>query len=1118
MTVSIANSNDDWISDLTDSGIKADASSLAADGTLSYGDLLKILTDVVSANTAAHTTITVAQFNSLQTIAANLNIGVATSDYAASTFIQLVDGSAVEGSQANAYWTGGAQTTWTGGSSTPPTTLGDLKAGTTTTQLTELIGKWFSGTDLPDPTVYEESNTAVSYKSSNLPLYGSTGAPVVGDISQGADGDCELCAGLVELAVNDASAIESMIVSDGSGVYGVRFYVDGNEMWQTVNSELPVYSGGSLVYMNEFNSSDPLWADLVEKAYAQLSSTGLIGHPAQNSYDNIAADYADDVLTDLTDCSSVNYYYYSDSNWTADEALFIQAVDTGDDVILESYGATKSGTKQELVDDHAFAIVGYDSSTGDFIVRNPWGTQTGGAQNYVTQFEVSMTTIASVKGDVVIANSAASDIEVLTAPEGSRSSSSGSYSFPDEVVAGASCSVTPFFSVIDTAGNAITEYMFQAIGSGQIELNGATDLANPAEQAQGEYVVAAGDLSKITYLAGQYSANAPYGSEHLLVWAYDGTTWSPSTDISLTPTKVPIALAPAIDVVVAPSATVAVSSLFTTLGSMNSGTGYYEVDLESGGGSLSASYIPVSQLSTATYTAPSMPGLVTLDAWAYNGSKSSDEQALQLYVGTSVAAAIQDYDNGGLSDCVAVADSAANIFANLDGLQTMLAAGVLQAITVTDSTAPTESITGAQDTRDKGLLSILRGNYSLNVSGPTGPALSVSSSSHSQTASDLAIGGSVSITLNMSEQNLKVSGTPGLTLSDGGTANYVASASNLTAGVLVFKYTVTAGQNAPDLQVTGAASGTWSVTDQSGNEADFSGAVQDLGLVVDTDTPAVSGVTAHVASGPTPNAGYAVAGDTVEIDIALSDGPLVVTGGSPVLKLGSLATTFASTATDLTDGILAFDYTLAKNQKLTALKISSLTLPKGIGVTDGAGNAANLKLTSTEENLGLTADGTPPTVKSVKASPTKNIGNGSTVSITLTMSEDVTVTGAPSLALSDSATATYVSGSGTKSLVFAYKVGAESTTDLEITGINESTGNTIADAAGNALSPIYAGNLKLKVNPPPGAHPQSADLALFVNSIASFAPGSGHGDAALPEQDLTSPGFLATSSPHQHHG
>lgn len=1086
MTIPVANSSDSgWIAELSgDPAVQSDVTTLAADGTLSYGDLLQTLTDLLDTNEASNARVSAAQFDDLKIIAANLDFGVTTSDSAASAFMQLVDGSSLDGSKENAYWTGGAQTNWTGGSTKSPTKLGDLKVGTTTAQLAELIDKWFDGTDLPDPTVYELSKAAVSYENSSLDLYGSSGAPAVGDIAQGADGDCELCAGMIELLDNHLASLESMIVSDGNGVYSIRFYVSGNEIWETVNTELPVDSNGDLVYMNEFSASNaPIWADLVEKAYAQLSSTGLIGHPAQNSYDNIAADFADDVLPDLTDATSVNYYYSTDANWNADKEVFIQALAAGDDVILESYGATYDASGNEkLIDDHAFAITGYDATTGDFDVRNPWGVQAG-PQQYDTTFEVSMDDISHVDGDVVIDNAAApSTIEILTAPEGWSSSGSTSYAYPESLVAGASVPVASLFKVIDTTGSAITEYMFQAIGSGAVDLNGATNLATAAEQAQGEYVVSASDLSKVTYVAGSDVAQNLYGSQHLLVWAYDGTTWSPSTDISLTLTNEPVAVAAAIDAVTAPSETILASSLFTVIGPATS----YEIEPEKGGGSLSDTSFTNAELSTVTYTAPSTPGIVTLDAWAFDGNQGSEEQNIQVLVGTTVADAVQDYDDGQLSGAVAVADTAANIFANLDGLQAMLAAGVLQAITITDTTDPMETVTPAQDADDKGLLAILQGNYRLDVTNPT---LFVSSSSHTQSATDLGIGGTVTITLNMSEGSLTVSGTPGLTLNDGGTASYVAASSNLTAGMLTFEYTVASGQNTPDLQVTGTTNGPWSVQDSSGNSADFSGAMRDLGLVVDTEvgngTPAVTGATVSAGGGPAANTGYAIAGDTIEIDIAFSNAPLVVTGGTPVLKLGSFATTYISTATDLMNGILAFDYTVASGQKLTMLKISSLTLPKGVTVTNDSDQAANLKLTAAEKDLAITADGTPPTVKSVKASPAKNIVDGDTLTFTLKMSENVMVTGTPSLALSDQATASYAKGSGSNTLTFTYDVGAESTTDLEILGINQSAGNAITDLAGNALSSTLTKDLKLTVNAPPTS-PHSADVAKLLNAIASF--------------------------------
>ena len=48
MAIPIANSSDSWITTLTDPGVEADVSSLAADGALSYRDFIKILTDIAS--------------------------------------------------------------------------------------------------------------------------------------------------------------------------------------------------------------------------------------------------------------------------------------------------------------------------------------------------------------------------------------------------------------------------------------------------------------------------------------------------------------------------------------------------------------------------------------------------------------------------------------------------------------------------------------------------------------------------------------------------------------------------------------------------------------------------------------------------------------------------------------------------------------------------------------------------------------------------------------------------------------------------------------------------------------------------------------------------------------
>ena len=71
-----------------------------------------------------------------------------------------------------------------------------------------------------------------------------------------------------------------------------------------------------------------------------------------------------------------------------------------------------------------------------------------------------------------------------------------------------------------------------------------------------------------------------------------------------------------------------------------------------------------------------------------------------------------------------------------------------------------------------------------------------------------------------------------------------------------------------------------------------------------------------------------------------------------------------------------------------------------------------------------TVDTTAPTVTQTTASPSTGVEYpGDTVTVTLNLSEAVTVTGAPTLTLNDGGTATYTSGiPGSNALTFSYTV------------------------------------------------------------------------------------------------
>ena len=242
-----------WISQLSTSSIAADMSAAIVNGQVTYSGLLTLLKDVDFKLTS--TGLTTAQFNDLKTIVTNLNNGVTTSAYLTGIMKALVMGNTM-----NATWTGGGPSS---------ATLGNLAVGSSATKLSELIGKWFLGTDLPNSRVSMSgaSTFSVAYSNSSKPVFAAAG-PSMNDINQGDLGDCYLLSCLAEVAYKNPNVISSMITSNGNNSYGVRFYISGTPQYVTVNTSLA--NGGGI-----FNSGTNIWASLVEKGYAQLQAGGV---------------------------------------------------------------------------------------------------------------------------------------------------------------------------------------------------------------------------------------------------------------------------------------------------------------------------------------------------------------------------------------------------------------------------------------------------------------------------------------------------------------------------------------------------------------------------------------------------------------------------------------------------------------------------------------------------------------------------------------------------------------------------------------------------------------------------------------------------------------------------
>lgn len=338
--------------------------SLDGDGSISRQDMLQILTSV--AGNGALKTGEFADLKTLVSEATTLNIP---------SYVDVLASDVVNGNLANATYQGAA--------------LGNLAVGSSSAQLTKLIGKWFLGTDHP-----ALCNTSLVYKSTAGSLFPHT--PTHTDEYQGSMGDCYLITALGTLADSNPAAVENMIINNGDGTYTVRFYSGplgvinngsgtisagfssgvGTPDYVTVDSMLPASSSGILQYADYgascTNAANSLWIPLIEKAYAQWNETGKEGGDGKNAYCDIQGGWMATVDAQALGYNANDYIMTTTAQQVAVSALAAhQAVTIG----TQNWTAA---TNLGLYANHAYAITAYNASTGTFTLYNPWGTNQPG--------------------------------------------------------------------------------------------------------------------------------------------------------------------------------------------------------------------------------------------------------------------------------------------------------------------------------------------------------------------------------------------------------------------------------------------------------------------------------------------------------------------------------------------------------------------------------------------------------------------------------------------------------------------------------------------------------------------------------------------------------------------
>ncbi|MGX9148085.1 family 16 glycosylhydrolase [Mesorhizobium sp. 128a] len=207
-----------------------------------------------------------------------------------------------------------------------------------------------------------------------------------------------------------------------------------------------------------------------------------------------------------------------------------------------------------------------------------------------------------------------------------------------------------------------------------------------------------------------------------------------------------------------------------------------------------------------------------------------------------------------------------------------------------------------------------------------------------------------------------VTGTPALSLNDGGTASYVSGSGT---SALTFRTTVAStDKDTSALAITGVnlPSGA-SIKDASGVAANLSGAVKTFsGVQIDPVLPAVTQATAS------PGTGTEHVGDTVTLTLGFNEA--VAVSGTPTLSLnnGATATYVGGSGTSA----LNFRTTVASTDTNTsALGITGVNLTNGASIKDASGVAANLAgAVKTFSGLQVATSSTAPTIPTIPTIPT----------------------------------------------------------------------------------------------------------------------------------------------------
>jgi hypothetical protein len=319
-------------------------------------------------------------------------------------------------------------------------------------------------------------------------------------------------------------------------------------------------------------------------------------------------------------------------------------------------------------------------------------------------------------------------------------------------------------------------------------------------------------------------------------------------------------------------------------------------------------------------------------------------------------------------------------------------------------------------------------------------------------------GEDLEFTVHYSEKVTVTGGTPTLPITVGGATAQAVYVSGSDTNALLFRYEVQAGDNDIDgIQVGSSLSLNGAVLQDAANNAaalSLVGTGSTSAVLVDTTTPTVSSVDV-------PSNGSYNEGSIVNLTVHFNEKVTLTGTPSIPVTIGSTTVQAAYVSGSGTDTLL-FRYTILSGQlDKDGIVVGSAISLNGGTLQDVAGNAAGLTLAAVGSTNAVLVDAIAPSIDSVNLPVNGTYTAGQQLNVTLHYDEAITVTGTPSISVtigSATVNASYVSGSGTDTIVFRYTVqnGDNDSDGIEV-GTLALNGGALKDATGNNAATALSG-------------------------------------------------------------